>query len=328
MANKAQMKELCKSTGGFICLHRSILKWEWSDEPMMVYFWTYLLLNAAAKTHPHRGTIIERGQLVTSLQKLSERTTLSQRSIRTMLKRLLNAKQIDIQADTHFSRITICKYDTYQYDADIIDTRSDTPSDTRSDKAATSDRQAIDKRPPTYNKGDTGDTRDTGDIGETNTPPNPLAGGSGESQTESFQLDATKPERTAKRERKPAQDMPSIPEALNTPQFQAAWDDFISHRKSIRKPLTPKAAELNLKKCLGLGHDNAISAIEQTIANGWTGIFEPKNATPGINGSKPKRDPRVPAHISDEQAGMWILHQETNCYSHIFGDRNDHKDVD
>lgn len=208
MATKAQMKELCKSTGGFICLHRSILKWEWSDEPMMVYFWTYLLLNAAAKTHPHRGTIIERGQLVTSLQKLSERTTLSQRSIRTMLKRLLNAKQIAIQSDTRFSRITICKYDTYQYDADEIDTRTDTPSDTRSDKAATKQRQATDKRPTTYNKGDTGDT---GDIGDTNIPPNPLTGGTaGDEKIESFQLDADQQHQPdsqpkPKRERKPAQ---------------------------------------------------------------------------------------------------------------------------
>ena len=292
MATKAQMKELCKSTGGFICLHRSILKWEWSDEPMMVYFWTYLLLNAAAKTHPYRGTIIERGQLVTSLQKLSERTTLSQRSIRTMLKRLLNAKQIDIQADKHFSRITICKYDTYQYDYE----ESDTPIDTR----ATHERHTSDKGATTYNKGDTGDT---GDIGDTNTPPNPLTGGSGESpKTESFQLES-KPERKAKRERKPAQEMPAIPESLDTPAFQSAWSDFIDHRKSIRKPMTPKAAQLNLNTCLGLGLDNSIRAIEQSIANGWTGIFEPKAAT-SVNGSKPKTEPEPfedPAVIESER---------------------------
>lgn len=47
-----------------------------------------------------------------------------------------------------------------------------------------------------------------------NTPPNPLTGGTGEAQTESFQLDA-KPERTAKRERKPAQRNP-IMDALAT----------------------------------------------------------------------------------------------------------------
>lgn len=323
MATKAQMKELCKSTGGFICLHRSILKWEWSDEPMMVYFWTYLLLNAAAKTHPYRGIIIERGQLVTSLQKLSERTTLSQRSIRTMLKRLLNAKQIDIQADKHFSRITICKYDTYQYDIGESDTQDDAQSDTPSDKGATHDRHTSDKGATTYNKGDTGDT---GDIGETNTPPNPLQGGTGcdDPKDESFHLDA---QPKAKRERKPAHEMPAIPEALDTTAFRTAWNDFVEHRKSIRKPMSQKAASLNLNTCIRIGRENAIRAIEQSIANGWTGIFEPKNGTT-VNGNTPKRDPRVPSNIPDNLAAMWILHQELGCHPDIFGDRNSHKDID
>ena len=168
-----------------------------------------------------------------------------------------------------------------------------------------------------------------------NIPPNPLEGGTaGDEKTESFQLDAdqtpqTASQQKAKRERKPAQEMPSIPEALNTPAFLSAWDDFTAHRKSIRKPLSPKAAELNLKKCLELGPDTACNAIEQSIANGWTGIFEPKASTStAVNGSKPKRDPRVPAHIPDHQAQMWILHQETNCYAHIFGDLHANRDID
>ena len=179
-----------------------------------------------------------------------------------------------------------------------------------------------------------GNNGEIGDIGDTNIPPNPLEGGTaGDDKTESFQLDADQPQQPAskpkpKRDRKPAQQMPEIPEALNTPAFRSAWTDFIDHRKSIRKPMSPKAAELNLKKCLELGYDAALIAIEQSIANGWTGIFEPKNTTPGVNGSKPKRDPRVPAHIPDHQAQMWILHQGTNCYAHIFGDLHANRDVD
>lgn len=167
-----------------------------------------------------------------------------------------------------------------------------------------------------------------------NIPPSPLTGGTaGDEKTESFQLDADQPQQPAskpksKRDRKPAQDMPAIPESLDTPAFRQCWKDFIDHRKSIRKPLSPKAAELNLKKCLDMGHDAALVAIEQTIANGWTGIFEPKNTTPGVNGAKPKRDPRVPAHIPDHQAQMWILHQETNCYKQFFGDLHANRDVD
>ncbi|HOO93981.1 MAG TPA: hypothetical protein PKX94_10940, partial [Opitutales bacterium] len=168
-----------------------------------------------------------------------------------------------------------------------------------------------------------------------NTPPNPLTGGTAgdASQTESFQLDADQQHQPdsqpkPKRKRKPAHEMPAIPEALDTPAFRSAWTDFVEHRKSIRKPMSPKAAQLNLNTCINLGHENAILAIEQSIANGWTGIFEPKNTTPGVNGSKPKRDPRVPAHIPDEQAQMWILHQGTNCYAHIFGDLHANRDVD
>ena len=60
-----------------------------------------------------------------------------------------------------------------------------------------------------------GNNGEIGDIGETNIPPNPLTGGMGDaSKTESFQLES-KPERTAKRERKPAQRNP-IMDALAT----------------------------------------------------------------------------------------------------------------
>lgn len=137
-----------------------------------------------------------------------------------------------------------------------------------------------------------------------NTPPNPLTGGTAgdASKTESFQLES-KPERKAKRERKTTQEMPAIPESLDTPAFKAAWSDFIDHRKSIRKPMSPKAASLNLNTCLTIGHDNAIRAIETSIANGWTGIFEPKAAT-AVNGSKPKTEPEPfedPAVIESER---------------------------
>lgn len=117
-----------------------------------------------------------------------------------------------------------------------------------------------------------------------NTPPNPLEGGTGcdETKCESFHLDA---QPKAKRERKPAHEMPAIPESLDTQAFRTAWTDFVEHRKSIRKPMSPKAASLNLNTCLRIGRDNAIRAIEQSIANGWTGIFEPKNGT-GYNANR------------------------------------------
>ncbi len=295
----------------------------WFAEPFTkAQAWIDMLLGAnhARDSFEVRGVEIwiERGQIGWSEITMASRWKWSRDKVRRFLVRLESRDQIRQQKSNLTSIITICNYELYQHIENTNDTPNDTPNNT-AEKQQKNSKQYTNKN----------DKNGKNANNEENTPPNPLEGGTAgdASQTESFQLES-KPERTAKRERKPAQAMPEIPEALNTPQFQAAWSDFVAHRKSIRKPMTPKAAELNLKKCLELGPDTACNAIEQSIANGWTGIFEPKNATPGINGSKPKRDPRVPAHIPDEQAGMWILHQETNCYSHIFGDLHANRDVD
>ena len=71
-----------------------------------------------------------------------------------------------------------------------------------------------------------------------------------------------------------------IPERLNHPQFIQAWDDFQKHRKEIKKKLTPLAGSRTLKKLEAHSSDIAIQMLEQSIENGWTGVFEVK---PGNN---------------------------------------------
>ena len=61
---------------------------------------------------------------------------------------------------------------------------------------------------------------------------------------------------------------------------------FIAHRKAKRSALTAKAAELIAKKLAG--HPSPDAVIEDSIANGWTGVFpekhqprpQPANVTP------------------------------------------------
>lgn len=57
--------------------------------------------------------------------------------------------------------------------------------------------------------------------------------------------------------------------------FEKAWAEFKTHRKQIRKPITPLAAEKQLKQLAAMGEQRAIEAIEHTIAKGWQGIREP-----------------------------------------------------
>jgi excisionase family DNA binding protein len=68
----------------------------------------------------------------------------------------------------------------------------------------------------------------------------------------------------------------------------AVWDEWRQHRKGIRKPLTATSTKLTLKKLADLragGHEPR-TVIEQSIANGWTGLFALKDQP----GAKPYRN--------------------------------------
>lgn len=67
-----------------------------------------------------------------------------------------------------------------------------------------------------------------------------------------------------------------FPKELATARFSFAWDQWIQHRKEIRKPVTPTSTSQQLKKLAAWGEDRAIAAIEHTIASGWQGIREPE----------------------------------------------------
>lgn len=64
-----------------------------------------------------------------------------------------------------------------------------------------------------------------------------------------------------------------LPPALDTPAFRAAWDDWVQHRKEIKKKLTPLAARQQLKNLADVGEREAIAAIKKSIGNGWQGLF-------------------------------------------------------
>lgn len=60
--------------------------------------------------------------------------------------------------------------------------------------------------------------------------------------------------------------------------LKQAWQDFVEHRRAKRAALTPKAADLVVRKLVVLSPERAVSALEAAIANGWTGVFpEPES---------------------------------------------------
>jgi len=62
-------------------------------------------------------------------------------------------------------------------------------------------------------------------------------------------------------------------------KLNEAFKDYIENRKNLKKPMTEKAIELALTKLAKLSNgdnDKAIEILNQSILNGWTGLFELK----------------------------------------------------
>lgn len=78
--------------------------------------------------------------------------------------------------------------------------------------------------------------------------------------------------------------------------IEIAIDDFKEFRKKIKAPMTDRAIELlkaELEK-LAPGDDTAkISILEQSIMNGWKGVFELKADNPKQQGTNGRKIPRA-----------------------------------
>ena len=98
----------------WIKLHDRITEWQWFGKPEMVQMMVYFLIKAARRRTVYRGTVLERGQLITSRNRLHGALGLSDKRIRICLNRLQESGDISVKSTNKFSIITICKYDSYQ----------------------------------------------------------------------------------------------------------------------------------------------------------------------------------------------------------------------
>ncbi|MBQ4216369.1 MAG: hypothetical protein II663_08875 [Bacteroidales bacterium] len=99
---------------GWIKIHRQILEWRWYSDINVTRLFLHLLLKANFDAKDWQDMTIERGQLVTSIGRLAEQTSLSIKEVRTALKKLESTGEIITKGANKFTTITICKYDTYQ----------------------------------------------------------------------------------------------------------------------------------------------------------------------------------------------------------------------
>ena len=101
---------------GFILLYRQITEWEWYQNPNVFRVFLHILLKANFTDGRFEGREVKRGQLITSLPKLSVQTKLTIQQVRTALKHLVSTGEITDEGTSQYRVITIVKYDQYQTD--------------------------------------------------------------------------------------------------------------------------------------------------------------------------------------------------------------------
>jgi hypothetical protein len=86
-------------------------------------------------------------------------------------------------------------------------------------------------------------------------------------------------EEKKKEEKKKAVVIDKLP--FDSDSFSEAWSNWVEHRIQLKKKLTPKTKEMQLRTLGAFSEQEAIDMINQSIGNGWTGLFELKNKANG-----------------------------------------------
>ena len=125
---------------GFILLYRQITEWEWYQNPNTFRVFLHILLKANFTDGRFEGREVKRGQLVTSLPKLSQQTKLTIQQVRTAIKHLISTGEITDEGTSQYRIITVVKYNEYQQD-NRQNNRQVTDDQQTSNRQSTDDQQ-------------------------------------------------------------------------------------------------------------------------------------------------------------------------------------------
>ena len=99
---------------GYVKLHRAIIQWEWYKDINTKSLFIHFLLKACFDDCSYRGSKLEKGQVITSIKKLSDETGLTVRQVRTSLNKLQGSGEITVETNNKFTLVTVVKYEDYQ----------------------------------------------------------------------------------------------------------------------------------------------------------------------------------------------------------------------
>ena len=103
-----------RKDGNYIKLFRSIVREEWFRDDAMLRLWIYLLCTCNWKASRVSGRTIKPGQLVTTIDELSESIGIGQRAVIRSLRAFEELGEIRRERYGRGTLITILKWDFYQ----------------------------------------------------------------------------------------------------------------------------------------------------------------------------------------------------------------------
>lgn len=226
---------------GWIKVYRSIQDhWVFKDSDRFKAWMTILMeVNHAHQRVMIRGEIYECdiGQSLLSYDSWAKKfgKEWTKQKVRTFFSLLENDQMLTHEGLHYTTRVTVCNYKAYQSKTDKKQHTDNTPNNT-----PITHGQHTDNTPITPNKNDKNENN--GKNVKNNTPPTPK----GEIE---------------------------IPDSLlGIDGFTEAWGQWLLHLKEKKKPPTPQAQKLQLKKLATLG--DPIKSINQSIERNYQGIFE------------------------------------------------------
>ena len=99
---------------GYIKLWRSMLTWEWYDDPPTMVIYVHLILSANIDNVIWHGIEIPRGSLISSYAKIAKQTGLTIQQARPAISHLETTGEITRSAHSKFTVFTLNNYDKFQ----------------------------------------------------------------------------------------------------------------------------------------------------------------------------------------------------------------------
>ncbi|TYB79165.1 hypothetical protein [Bizionia myxarmorum] len=138
---------------GFIMLFRELTEWEWYTDINTYKVFTHCLLKVNYSKKRWQGILIQKGEFITSYEKLAVETGLTISKVRTSLKKLDSTGYILVETTVNYTKIGVLRL--HDFMAETSTENNSTPNDTRLDKPnskqLTNESQVIDNQLATTN---------------------------------------------------------------------------------------------------------------------------------------------------------------------------------